>query len=342
ATDYRFRREFDKALATYHKIINSREASAEDKFQAYKNIRMTFKVAQRRDEYIHASSDLVNWAKIQFKKNKKDRKTVARFHDTQVLFARTLWTEDQGDHAMKVLNETHRLLRGLYPMDEVYMIMGRMEEEKGHFDKAIEYYEASYAQPISLPGLRDKVTWLKSWNYYKMQKWPEARQSFEQMKTLVKEPSDIARARFWLARTLKNLNENSSAGAELETLIKEDPLGYYGMLAYRELGREYPAIQSKPDETLNLSLLGINTLDPQLRLNIEWLISVNEKPFAEKALNQAADDLKKYNVTAESTWLAMSSGYARAGLYLPLFSTIGALQPAVKDQLLNDHPDLLF
>lgn len=342
ALDYRFHREFDKALKIYKNILSNNEATLDDQFQAYKNIRMTYKVAQRKTEYIHASSDLVNWSKKQFKEDKKDRKVLARFHDTQVLFARTLWTEDQGTYAMKVLNETHKLLRGLHPMDEVYFIMGRMEEEKGHFDKALEYFEASYEQPVSQASLRDKVIWLKAWNYYKLKKWPEARKSFEQMKLSAKEPSDIQKARFWLARTLKNLNDLSAANKELEDLCKEDPLGYYGMLAYRELGRKYPLIKASTNETSGLSLLAVKELNPSLRMSIEWLIAVNEKSFAEKALNQAAEDLKGNRITSETTWLAMSSGFARAGLYLPLFSTLGALQPEVKDRLLNDHPDLLF
>lgn len=342
ALDYRFHREFDKALITYKKIIANPESNVDDKFQAFKNIRMTYKVAQRRQEYINASSDLVTWSKKQFKDNKKDRKAIARFHDTQVLFARTLWTEDQNSNALKTLNETHKLLRGLYPMDEVYFIMGRMEEEKGNFAKALEYLEASYEQPISMAGLRDKVVWLKSWNYYKLEKWAEARKSFEQMKTTSKDSSDIAKAHFWLSRTLRKLNETAAATSELETLLKEDPLGYYGMLAYRELGREFPAVKVDADTTKNLSLLGVEELDLKLRQNIEWLIAINEKSFAEKALNQAAEELKKKNVRSESTWLTMSSSFARAGLYLPLFSTIGALQPEVKEQLQKDHPDLLF
>ncbi|MEK2644821.1 lytic transglycosylase domain-containing protein [Bdellovibrio sp. BCCA] len=342
AADYRFHRDFDEALKTYKKILASKQATTDDTFQALKNIRQTYKVAQRRSEYINATADLVNWAKKQFQQNKKDRRVIARYHDAQVLFAKTLWTEDQTSQAVKVLNETHRLLRGLYPMDEVYFILGRIDEEKGNFTKALEYFEASYQQPISLPGLRDKISWLKSWNYYKLEKWEDARNSFQQMKELVKDPSDKARARFWLARSFAKLNQNVEATAELQSLVKEDPLGYYGVIAVREQKQYFPPLKVDHKELEGLSLLGVGELDPQTRLNTEWLIAVNEKPFAEKVLNGAAEDLRKRNVTAEDTWLAMSSGYARTGLYLPLFSTIGALQPEVKDRLLNDHPDLLF
>jgi soluble lytic murein transglycosylase len=88
--------------------------------------------------------------------------------------------------------------------------------------------------------------------------------------------------------------------------------------------------------------LGVSEIDPQTRILTEWLIAVHEKPFAEKVLNIAVEDLKKRNVTSEETWLAVFSGYARTGLYLPLFSALGGLEPKVKDKLLNDHPDLLF
>jgi soluble lytic murein transglycosylase len=342
AMDHRFNREFDPALAVYKKILIAKEATADDKFQATKNIRMTYKVAQRRQDYINATSELVNTTKKQYRENKKDRKILARYHDALVLLARTLWTEDQVTMAVKTLTDANRQLRGLYPMDEVYFIQGRIEEEKGHFEKALEFYEESYKQPVSQAGLRDKLSWLKSWNYYKLNRLEEAAQSLQQMRDTAKDPSDKMKAKFWLARSFKNLNKSSEATSELENLIKEDPLGYYGMLAYRELNREYPAIKGNAQDSASATLLGVDELQGRLRLQIEWLIAVNEKPFAEKALNQASDDLKKASITSEKTWLTMFSAYARAGLYLPLFSTIGSLQPEVKDRLLHDHPDLLF
>ncbi|WII71405.1 transglycosylase SLT domain-containing protein [Bdellovibrio sp. 22V] len=342
AGDYRFHRDFDNALKTYKQILNSKEASVDDTFQTLKNIRQTYKVAQKRTDYINATADLVNWSKKQFQKNKKDRRAITRYHDAQVLFAKTLWTEDQTSQAVKVLKETHRLLRGSYPMDEVYFILGRIEEEKGNFTKAIEYFEASYQQPVSLAGLRDKISWLKSWNYYKLEKWSEAQTSFEQMKDTVKDPADKSRARFWLARAYDKQGLKDKANNELQELIKEDPLGYYGVVAVRELKQNFGPLKTETKDLSGLSLLGVQELTPQTRLTTEWLISVNEKPFAEKVLNSAVEDLKKRNITSEETWLAISSGYARTGLYLPLFSALGNLQPEVKDRLLNDHPDLLF
>ncbi|MGZ3775253.1 MAG: transglycosylase SLT domain-containing protein [Bdellovibrio sp.] len=342
ATDYRFHREFDKAIKTYKKILLSKETSAEDYFHALKNIRQTHKVAQHRNDYIAATAELVNWTKKQFLKNKKDHRSIARYHDAQVLFARTLWTEDQTSRAVKVLNETHRLLRGLYTMDEVYFVLGRIAEEKGNLSKALEYFEASYQQPVSVSGLKDKLSWLKSWNYYKFGKWNEAKISFEQMSTTVKDAADKSRARFWLARSLKQLGMKAEAEKELQNLVKEDPLGYYGVVAVRELNQSFPILKNDNQELESLSLFNISELGTPTRLTAEWLISVNEKTFAEKVLSTAVEDLKKSGGSSDETWLTISSGFARTGSYLPLFSTIGSLQPQVKDRLLNNHPDLLF
>lgn len=342
AADFRFHRDFERALETYKKILSAKNTSSDDYFSALKNIRQTYKIAQNRNDYINATADLVNWAKSQFKKNKKDRKAMARYHDAQVLYAKTLWTEDQTSAAIKALNEAQRLLRGFYPMDEIYFIRGRIDEEKGNYKKALEFLEASYQEPVSLPELHDKILWLKSWNYYKLGDWKQAKISFEQMKNEVKDPSDKSRARFWLSRSLKQLGFFSEAEQELSYLIKEDPLGYYSVLAMRELNRSFPALRNNDSELEGLSLLSVKELSISSRLTTEWLIAVDEKIFAEKSLNGAVEELKKRNIANDETWLAISSGYARTGLYLPLFAAIGSLQPEIKNRLLNNHPDLLF
>lgn len=342
AADFRFHRQFDDALKVYQEILKSKQATSDDKFSALKNIRQTYKVAQRKQDFIQATVNLANWTKKEYRKNKKDKRALTRWHDAQILLARTLWTEDQTSTAISTLQETQKNLQGLYPLDEAFFILGRIDEEKGNFLKAIEYFEASYNEPVSSPGLRDKIAWLKSWNYIKLENWSEAQASLEKMRDLTQEPSEKARARFWLARSLEKLGQTTEAQQELQTLIKEDPLGYYGVLAVRELKQTFPPIHSENQELESLSLLGIKELDPQSRLTAEWLITLNEKTAAEKIINSFAEELRKGNIKAEPTWLSIASAYARTGLYLPLFATIGALQPEVKDRLLDHHPDLLF
>lgn len=342
AADQRFHRDFDKALATYKKILTSPKASADDIFQSQKSIRHTYKVWQKRNDYITSTVDLVNSSQKYYLAHKKDHHALVRYHDAQILLARTLWTEDQTSRAVQTLKDTQRRLMGVYPMDEVYFILGRISEEKGDLPKALEYFQASYDQPVSLAGLRDKLTWMKAWIAYKLKKYDAAAKSFEQMKTLVKDPSDKARASFWLGRSLAKLGQAAQAQAEWQSVSTEDSLGYYGVLAYHELKKDFPPLDVDAKEDQKFTLLGLNDLDPQRQLAVEWLIAVGESNFAQNALDQTVEELKKKNVTKDETWLTVSSAYARAGLYLPLFTTLGNLQPKVKEQLLGSHPDLLF
>lgn len=342
AMDYRFHRDFDSAVAAYEKILKAKGSNDNDKFQALRSLRQTYKVAQRKTEYIKATDDLVEWTAKNFRKNKKDRRATARYHDALMLNAKALWTESQVTKAVQNLQRALKDLKGFYPLDEVYFILGRIEEEKGRFEEAITHFELSYNQPVSMTGLRDKIAWLKSWNYYKLEKWNEAKDSFTEMRDSVKDPSDKARARFWLSRTYQKLNLPQDATQELEVLKTEDPMGYYGVLAIRELKQNYPPLRDEAQDLEKLSLLGVSEIPAQNRLVAEWLIAVKEKAFAEQIISKMAESLRQNKVTSEETWLAMSSGFARSGLYLPLFAAIGALQPEVKDKLLKDHPDLLF
>lgn len=342
AQDFRAHRNFEKAIQTYKEILKNKQASNDEKFLALKGIRQTYKVWQQKNDYIAATVNLVNWTQAQFEANKKEYRAIARFHDAQILLARTLWTEAQTSQAVKTLNQTVRLLKSRYPLDEVYFILGRIDEEKENLEKALDYYDASLKERISLVGLQDKILWLKGWNNFKLKNYAKAAEAFQEMKEKVKDPSDKMRATFWLGRSFKQTNDISRAELEWKQLTTDDPLGYYGMMAYRELKLEFPALSVDEKNLLELNLISVSEIPAVPKNTIEWLIAVDENPFVEKILNEVVEDLKRKNVTREDTWLRVTSTYARAGLYLPLFSALGTLNPKVKDQLLNQHPDLLF
>lgn len=342
AQDQRAHREYANAVKTYKEILKNPKATTDEKFSALKGIRQTYKVSQQKNEYVEATVNLVNWTQSQFEANKRDNRATARFHDAQVLLARTLWTESQTSQAVKTLNQTVRQLKGRYPLDEVYFILGRIDEEKGNLQKALDYYEASSKERISLAGLQDKILWLTAWNQFKLKDYAKSSASFQQMKDKVKDPADKNRASFWLGRALKAGNEAAKAETEWKQLTTEDPLGYYGMMAYRELKTDLPALRVDEKNPLSLNLFGVNEVSQGPRLTAEWLIAVDENAYVEKILNEIVEELKRKNVTRDDAWLRVTSTYARAGLYLPLFSALGSLQPKVKDQLLNQNPDLLF
>jgi len=341
AMDHRQRREFEKALALYNKILRSPQASTDDKFQALKNIRMTYKVAQNKTEYVNATAQLVNFSKDDFKKNKKDAQSVKRLHESYVLLARTLWTEDQLSLAMKNLNEAQRQLKGHHSLDEIYFVLGRMAEEKGDLTKAADYYEASLKEPMSSSSIRERVLWLHPWVLYKMKKYDEAAEKLQDYAKRAKDNSDRMRTLFWQARALKNINKNDEAKTILQQLVKEDQIGYYGMMAVRELGQTYNPMKSN-EKDFSYSLTSLREMPPMSALQAEWLMAVGENTFSEKVIDQVAQDLRQKGRADEDTWMVVLTSYARANLYLPLFAAYNNLPQDIKEKMIQKHPELLF
>lgn len=341
AMDHRQRREFEKALVLYRKILANPQATSEERFQALKNIRMTYKVAQNKNAYIDATSQLVNATKAEFKKNKKDTQNIKRLHESYVLLARTLWTEDRVSLALKYLTEAQRQLKGQHSLDEIYFILGRMAEEKGDLAKAADYYEASLQEPLSSNSIRERVLWLHPWVLYKMKKYDEAANKLQDYAKKAKDNSDKMRSLFWQARALKYINKSDEANAILQQIAKDDQIGYYGVLAVRELGQTYQPMRSN-EKDFTYSLTSLKEMNPLAALQTEWLMAVGENTFSEKVIDQLAQDLRQKGRTDEDTWLVVLTSYARANLYLPLFAAYNGLPAEVKEKMIQKHPELLF
>lgn len=341
ALDHRQQREFDAALKIYKEIVADPQATTDEKFQALKNTRMTYKVAQEKNSYIDATTQLVNFAKADFRAHKKDKAAIQHLNDSYILLTRTLWTEDQNSLALQFLNEAKRELQGRHSLDEIYFLLGRMSEEKADLAKASSYYQASLQEPVASSNIHEKVLWLYPWVLYKMQNYELAATKLGEFAQKAKDPSDKARAEFWQARCLKNLNKTAEATELLKKLMQEDPVGYYGVLAVRELNQTYPALKSD-DKVFAYSLENLKELPTQTALQAEWVMAIGENTFAEKILDSLASDIHKHAKPEDEELLILLTSYARADLYLPLFSAIGALPQTTKDDLVLKHPELLF
>ncbi len=341
AMDFRQRREFEKALILYKKILKNSNATAEDKFLALKNIRMTYKVAQNKNAYIDATAQLVNSCKANYKKNKKDPQNIRHLHESYVLLARTLWTEDRLNLALKYLTEAQRQLKSIHSLDEIYFVLGRMAEEKGNLAKAATYYEASLKEPLSSSSIRERVLWLHPWVLYKMKRYEEAAAKLQEFSQNAKDASDRMRSLFWQARALKNLNKPEEAKTLLQQIIKDDRIGYYGVIAVRELGQNFTPMKSN-EKDFTYSLFNLKEMSQISTLQTEWLMAVGENSFSERIIDQLSQDLRQKGRKDEDTWLIVLTSYARANLYLPLFAAFNTLPPEVKDKMVQSHPELLF
>lgn len=336
--DLRKWREFSAAIQLERKRLRDKGLSDDERFRILKNIRETWKVAQRKEEMLKATDELLKFAKESDRRNKKNTASTRRLLEARTTHVRAWWTENRRSLAWKSLNEAVQELKGRTSLEEIYFLMARMEEEAKKLAEAQDFLKLALEERPSIPGLREKMLWARAWILHKMDRKPEAIQAFTEIIESSKDVSEVSRSRFWRAR---HLTDESERRAELEKTRDEDPLGFYGMMAMRELGDPLPPIQS-PASQMDLSLWQSSELPLKWSVMAEWLISLEWHEGLGRLLNDIQSELRKNSSASRDAWLRMATAYARGGEYLPLFILMNQIPADLRDQLLKEKPELLF
>lgn len=308
--------------------------------KAYRQLRARQKSAGQRNDYLKTTADLFNWTKSEFAKNKKDSEYAIRFYEATQLFSRTYWTENRQTQAEKILVDSLRLLKGVISVAEIYYIQGRMAEEADQIETAVANYDLALEDiklynPKNLTFSNDRIQWIKSWILYKNSKWADAEKSFAALAASTLEPSERSRAIFYQSRSLKQLERKDEATQLLEKLITDDFFGYYGLVAYYELGRKLPALSKIKFEKKFPFDAAITFLPIQEQAIFQDLITYQELDLAEKAVPIISKDLEKQvNV---GLYLA-----EKGKRYLPLFASFSKLPNESKIEVLARYPELVF
>jgi soluble lytic murein transglycosylase len=333
--DYFYNREFPKAREFFQKIIQSKKSSFDEKYAARKSYRNTYKVERNRDSHIAESEKLTRWLL-------RSNAPGSLIHESYITWARSLWTIGKASEAKAVLQKAEKSLKRFYPLDEVAFIRGRMDEERGDFKGALAHYEKGEAIIGRTKGYsRDRIIFSKGWALRKLGRFEEAATTFEKLRSQTQDPFDGYRYQFWQARSLKESNATEKATLLFQDLRSEDTLGFYGLMAHRELGEELPPLNAArvPAAIADKSHSG---LDAEIANMIQSLTLVDEKEVLEKYLSFKTQDLKNSGSKDPDVWLAYLKAYAKADLFLPLFTQLGSLDSDLKVQLLKENPDLLF
>lgn len=338
AADLRRWREFGRSVALERRRLAGKRVPPEEKFAVLKSIRQTYKTAQMKTEMLATTAELANFARVSFKRNRRDPAAARRLLEAKSLFARTVWTENRRDLAFQALNEVRRDLGGLVSLEEVNFILGRLYEESGDLGSAEGMMEAALKERPHVPGLRDKIRWARAWLLHKANKREEAIAAFDELAREAKDSSDRVRAAYWGAR---DLPEGEPRKRALAAIKDSDPIGFYGLMATRDLGERLPPVQSPPGFKAP-SLTSSPDLNLKAALVAEWMIALGIKDGTARVLDTIQSDLRKNPRAGEDAWLRVTSGYARAGEFLPLFALMGTLPPETRDRLLFEQPELLF
>lgn len=342
ATDFRLWRQFDPALVFYRKIL-ANPTSPDETFTVLRSIRQTLKTAERRNEYVNATRNVAAWAFRMWRKNPKDPAAQRRLHDAQLELARTLWTEDRTGEAVRTIKNIEKWLGKTFPMDEVYFVRARINEEKKQYDRAILYLDKALGENSAVKSFRYKLLWAKSWILYKHSQYKEAVSPLQEIIDNTSETPEKVKALYWLARSYLKLGESGKAEDTFEQLIEEDPLGFYGLLAHRELNEEISPLEvddSSFDERLSDASIPANLQDQAIL--IDWLVAVGEGALAEKSLNRLSDQIRKANISDEDVWLKVFTQFAHSGNYTHLFTALTQAKLEMRKSILKSHPEFLF
>jgi len=344
AADFRKTRDFNRAREFYRKVADGDGFSDTEKLRAFDGIRMTYKLEQKFEQFLAATRDYSAFARRKFFSS-----NTGRYFETQLTLARAIWTDGNPTEAEKILLKLEKEVQGKVPVDESVFIRARILEEGGRLADAAQSLANVVEARINDRPLRRKISWYHAWILRKNGQLKEAAERFTNLVLEEEESSSqVMRDHYWLGRTLKDAGDQDGANVQFDWLVANDPLGYYGILAHRELGRKLPAIGRPPVEKIQEAAprapagaaAVAAALTPEERLTFDWLIAVDETELGRRFLDQIGSGRRANLNDAQA--LDYLQQYARAGAYQSLFGRLTDLPADTRKQVLDKYPELLF
>ncbi len=335
AGDFRKARDFDSAQKYYQRVLKAKSTTFAQKISALKGIRLAYKNSRQIDMHLRACQDLVLFLRKYVAKSPKNKTLKHGMFDAEIYRARALWTQGEAGAARQIFSRLEKKMKGWESRAELYWLMGRMAEERRELDQVSSYLNKALAEPIRDQNLREKILWYLAWNERSRKGLEQAHLLFNELAERTESDFVRARARFWQGRTLKDGGRKDEANVIFEKLQSEDPIGYYGLLAHRELGT---AIRMKSADS--------NT-EPEVELPFDtkiadWLALLDEHESLNRFLDIASQDYKRSKKTDTTGWFNLFKYYAKGGLYQNLYGVLYELKSEEREQILASHPDLLF
>lgn len=341
AHDFRRARDFKSARRWFERAAHHRPLDESRRLSALRGLAQVYKLERNREQQISTLKKIVQLTKPKRTKRSRTKGSWRPHYEALVTLARAQWTQGDVNEARNVLEKSIITFANRVPRTELFWLLGRMQEEKQNFAKAVAYFEQAAGELSGLSEMKEKVAWYLGWNQRKLKNWSAAIAAFSQGRDQSLNEFSKTRFLYWMARTEKESGADSSVFTpHYDELIQTDPLGYYGLLAHRDLGRTIQrttAIRKVPLEPSR-----IKTILDQPKL--EWLISLEEGEVAQLFLDQASETLRRNpgEHDNESTWTDLFRSYARAGAFQHLYERLGRIPPDQRQSILAQHPDLLF
>lgn len=350
AQDFKQVRQFTEARQVYLNLIKHTESDLDDKVKAWSAIAQTYKLEGEKTQFLNTLEETFKFVSEHLKA-KATPEVLNHFQQTGLKLARAHWTENNYVRASKILEGVKATINGRIPTNEIHWIEARIAEERGDFETTLRLVRNSL-RSAGRGETRERLLWLEAWTLRRLDQRAEAIPLFERLITTTTNNFDRNRYRFWLARTLRETQRTEEGEKMFEQLAAEDTLGYYGVMALRELGRELPPLQQLSRTTMastiqtketSRELASLSPTQPALSLaqNVNWFISLQERDIAQAYLEQHLEPRSLLNNAPDQLRDNLKI-FASTGHYRGLFEIFSMLNPGAKSQVLERHPDYVF
>lgn len=335
AHDYRRARDFENARSLFMQVFLDKGQDIDDRVNALKGIRQSYKQENKKDEYIRVTRDLAEFTRALTKKKKASLSDFKVHIDAQLTLVRTLWTAGMTDESLQLLKNIVAKSRKGLSMAEPFWLIARISEESGEYKEALKINEVALVKEREGSNLWEKLIWQKAWNLRKLKDFSASIETFQKLITGAKNSENLSKYKFWLAKTLKVAKRDSEAEEVFRDLMKEDVLGFYGLIAHRELGQKLtPLIASQPKPLENPSFMSEDDFSLA-----RWLYSVGEFEALKLYMRMTLQKHPIYKASREDqdrvlNWLAQTGDYTN------LFAAVAYIPD--KKRILDENPELLF
>ncbi len=327
-------RDLDK-----YKSVKSKADELDDIFKAYEYSRITYRVEESKEKGIAEFKKGHKFFETYFLKNPK--KEFAKFYtDSTVQLARDMWTEGQIEAAKNLLLEAAKNSPKSASLDQIYWVLGRMDQEKKNYSGAIEYFERALEEDPD-KTFRLKLLWLVAWNAKKNNQLEKAIDGLEALESKSKGPDDEVsyyKSLFWQAMLYRDLKKEEKAKDILKEISEENTLGYYGRLATLEINPKFFEKELSSDVKMEES----DVVDPSREKTIQTLLAMDESQILSEYLSDLWRSIGKSARKKIATRLQFLAWSSDSGLLKENQQIIEIFEKDSKLELFEKAPSFFY
>ena len=338
AHDYRLVRDFQKAFYFYRKILNSNKASFEEKNSCFKWLRWMYKNQRNRKKYLRASKQ---WS--QFLSRQKTPAALEAYYKNKLQLARDHWNLDQNTKSLEILNQIPNSLPSQEVKSQSHWLKALIKEQEGKWAESLGELDRTLAllkAKKTTSSFLESVLWRKAWILRQAKQREPAIEAFTTLLKVTKSPYLKARVLYWKGETQWDLNQKVAGIKTFNRIIRENPFGYYGLLAHRRLDKT-PDFHANIMDNLSNMVTNIK-LNQEALETVRWLNALNEKEISTWFLRFQEKNLFRRKRRSRSDWLSFFSLQKATQNHFNVFQFMGSLDPHLKKYFLKNHILLFF